>query len=155
MSVKTLIAFVTAGGATERYAQVVAETLRSAGHDVEVVDLKRAKVADLSGYDGVVLGAGVRMGMVYRKAKAFLARKDLKGTHLAVFLSSGIAIEDPEKARAKFLTPLMTRHGLEPVACDAFPGRMPGSAGKANDRTDAQRARLWAGRVAGLLAGAR
>jgi len=67
MDGKTLLAYISAGGATEGYAQIVADTLRSRGHAVEVSDLKRDKIPNLASYGSVIVGAGVRMGMVYRK----------------------------------------------------------------------------------------
>ncbi len=144
MQGKTLIAHVTAGGATEMYANVIAETLRSKGREVDVVDLKREKVGDLSGYSSVVLGTGVRMFMVYRKGKSFLARHDLKGKRLGIFLSSAMAIDTPDEARKKFLDPLVQRNGLSPVMHDAFPGKVPLGPGKLEDKTDAGVARKWA-----------
>ncbi|MCK4511084.1 hypothetical protein KAW64_05055 [bacterium] len=144
MDERTLLAYISAGGATERYAHIVADNLRLRGHAVDVIDLKRDKIADLSPYGSVIVGAGVRMGMVYRKGKRFLRRKDLEGKRLAIFLSSGIAVEDAEKSKAKFLEPLVKKYGLDPVMCDAFPGKMPGAGGKLKDRTNPEIARLWA-----------
>lgn len=151
MPSRILLAYVSAGGATEQYAHVVADTLRSRGHVVDVVDLKREKARDLSRYETVVVGAGVRITMVYRKAKQFLRRRDLKGKRLAVYLSSAMAIDEPDKARDRFLAPLMERYGLVPVMCDAFPGKMPGPAGKLEDTTDVDVARRWAEELAGRL----
>jgi menaquinone-dependent protoporphyrinogen IX oxidase len=151
MDGRTLLAYVSAGGATERYAHIVADTLRSRGHVVDVIDLKRDRIPDLSSYGSVVVGAGVRIGMVYRKGKRFLRRKDLEGKRLAIFLSSGIAVEDAEKSKTKFLKPLVRKYGLDPVMCDAFPGKMPGSGGKLKDMTDPEIARVWAGELASKL----
>ena len=148
---RTLVAYVSAGGATEGYAHIIADTLRSRGHVVDAIDLRRERVPDLSSYENAVVGTGVRMGMVYRKGKQFLRRKDLVGKRLAVFLSSGIAIGSPEKSKAKFLEPLMKKYGLDPVMCDAFPGKMPGSGGKLADRTDPEVARRWAEELAPKL----
>ena len=150
-STKTLVAYVSAGGATEQYAQVIADTLRSRGLEVDLVNLSRERVGDLSGYENVVLGTGVRMAMVYRRGKRFLARKDLKGKRLAIYLSSGMAIDQPDQARERFLTPLVKRNALDPVMFDAFPGKMPGSGGKLEDRTDDDVARKWAEELAGRL----
>lgn len=151
MDGKTLLAYVSAGGATESYAQIVADTLRSRGHVVDVVDLKRDKIPDLSSYGSVVVGAGVRIGMVYRKGKQFLRRKELEGKRLAIFLSSGMAVENAEKSKAKFLVPLVEKYGLDPVVYDAFPGKMPGFGGKLKDMTDPEIARVWAEDLASKL----
>jgi menaquinone-dependent protoporphyrinogen IX oxidase len=151
MNSRTLLAYVTAGGATEKYARVIADALRAHGHEVDLVDLKRERIRDLAAYENIVVGAGVRMTMVYRRGKQFLARRDLKGKRLAVYLSSAMAIDEPDKARDKFLAPLIRRHGLSPVMCDAFPGNVPTAPGKLEDRTDADVARRWAEELAGRL----
>jgi len=141
---KTLVAHITAGGATAMYANVIAETLGANGCEADVVDLKREKVDDLADYSSVVLGTGVRMFMVYRKGKSFLARPDLKGKRLGIFLSSAMAIDKPDGAREKFLDPLVQKNGLAPVMCNAFPGKVPLGPGKLEDKTDADIARKWA-----------
>jgi menaquinone-dependent protoporphyrinogen IX oxidase len=148
---KVLVVFVSAGGATERYAQIIADVLRTRGHGVDMVDLKRDRVADLSAYGTVILGTGVRMTMVYRRGKQFLGRRDLRGRRLAVFLSSGMAIEDPDGAKKRFLMPLVKKNALEPVMVDAFPGKMPGAGGKLEDKSDADAARRWAEALALII----
>jgi len=151
---KTLVAYITAGGVSRRYAEAVAETLRSDGMTVDLIDLKRDSVSDLEPYENVVVCAGVRMGMVYRAGKRLLGRKEMVGKRVAVLLASGIAIGDRAKAREKFLTPLMAKLGLSPVAYDAFPGSMPGAAGKTDDKVDLELARQWTREFAGRLTAA-
>lgn len=153
MPERVLVAFVTAGGATERYANAVAESLRSRGMTVDVANLKRDRVGDLSPYSTVVVGTGVRMGLVYMAAKRFLGRKDVAARRVAIFLSSGIAIQDRGKAREQFLTPLVRKHGLSPVSYTALPGAAPGRVGTAGDKVDLDLARSWAGEVAAGLTG--
>jgi menaquinone-dependent protoporphyrinogen IX oxidase len=145
------VVYISASGATESYAHTIADVLRSHGHEVDVVDLKRERARDLSAYDNVVVGMGVRIGMVYRKGKQFLRRADLKGKRLAIFLSSGMAVEDAEEPKVKFLTPLVERHALDPIMYDAFPGKIPGSGGALDDRTDPEAAKRWAEQLADLL----
>jgi menaquinone-dependent protoporphyrinogen IX oxidase len=151
MGEKTLLAYVSAGGATEAYANTVADVLTSRGRQVDVVNMKREKIGDLAPYGSVVVGAGVRMGMVYRAAKRLLRRKDLKGKRVAIFLSSGMAIESPDRSKEKFLAPIVAKYGLDPLMYDAFPGTMPGSGGKVEDKTDMEVARRWAEELAGKL----
>jgi menaquinone-dependent protoporphyrinogen IX oxidase len=153
MARKTLIAYVSAGGATEEYARVIAEALRARGRAVDIRDLRREHVADVSSYGEIVVGAGVRMGMVYRKARRFLRRPDVPERRLAIFLSSGVAIGDPAKARERFLTPLVRKYGLSPVAYVAFPGKMIIGPGKLEDRTEPDVARRWAEDLATRLDG--
>jgi menaquinone-dependent protoporphyrinogen IX oxidase len=148
MAKKTLVAYISAGGATEHYANIIAETLRARGHEVDLANLKRDRLADLSAYSTIVAGMGVRMGMVYRKGKRFLARPDVAGKRLAIYLSSGIAIEKPDEAKRKFLTPVVEKLGLAPVLYDAFPGIPPGQGAKLQEATDSETARAWAERLA-------
>ena len=147
----TAVVYFTKGGAAARYAETVAETLRGVGHSVDLIDLRRRRKPDLAPYDNVVLGTGVRIGMVYRKAKRFLRRADLDNKRLAIFLASGIAIEEPGKSKAKFLQPIVEKYGLEPVMYDAFPGYTPGPKDTTPDTTNLARAAEWARELAERL----
>lgn len=152
MAPKTVIAYVTKGGATALCARTVADVLTAAGHQVDVIDLKKKRKPQLAEYRNVVLGTGVRIGMVYRLGKRFLRRKELRDKRLAIFLSSGIAVEDAEKSKQKFLDPLVKKYDLHPVMCDAFPGRTPGPANEMTDTTDPERVKKWAEALASKLA---
>jgi menaquinone-dependent protoporphyrinogen IX oxidase len=147
----TLVAYASKGGAAERYALLIAEKLRERGLEVDVEDLLKSEVCDLTSYGNVVVGAGVRIGLVYGKARKFLKRKDLAGRRLAVFLCTGMAVEDPEKAGKKYLDPLVAKSGLMPVMTGSFPGMMPGAGGKHQDKTDPEAAGRWADELASLF----
>ena len=70
---KTLIAYVSKGGATEEAARKIAETLRSKFQlEVDLVDLKEQTPQDLAQYQNIIVGGGVRGGKVYGKALKFL-----------------------------------------------------------------------------------
>lgn len=68
----TLLLYETKTGATETYARKLAELLP----ECTVVAIKES-IPNVSEYDKVILGAGVRMGGVYRKSRAFM-KKDLQ-----------------------------------------------------------------------------
>ena len=148
MANQTAVVYFTKGGAAEIYAAQVADVLSGFGHHVDVIDLRNDDSPDLAGYDNVVLGTGVRIGMVYRRAKRFLKRDDLKEKNLAIFLASGIAIEEPDRSEEKFLEPLIKKYGLDPVQCDAFPGFVPGHDGNSPATVDPVIARSWAASLA-------
>ena len=154
MTQKTLVAYFSKGGASGDYARIVAEVLASRGHQVELVDLRKQRKPELAGYDNVVLGTGVRIGRVYRRGRKFLRSEELAGKRLAIFLSSGIAVDDAGESKKKFLEPLVDKLGLDPLMCDAFPGKVPGPGGKLEDKTDPERARRWAEELAAKLAAA-
>lgn len=148
MAIRTAVVYFTKGGAAEIYAEQIADVLAGFGHVVDLVDLRQNEAPNLDAYDNVVLGTGVRIGMVYRRAKRFLRRSDLKDKNLAIFLASGIAIDDPERSAEKFLEPLIKKNGLEPVMCDAFPGYVPGADETSPETVDPGIARTWAARLA-------
>jgi menaquinone-dependent protoporphyrinogen oxidase len=65
-----LVAYATAAGSTGEVAEAVGKALREEG---ATVDVRRAKeVTDVSGYNAVVLGTGVRAGRTYAEAATFL-----------------------------------------------------------------------------------
>ncbi len=144
---QVLVAYATKGGVTEEYSSIVAGILIANGFQVEQVDLRRNKRPEISDHDIVILGTGVRMGRVYGRGKKLLGQEALKNKKLVIFLSSGIAIEDPEQARQKFLLPLIEKYGLQPLDYRAFPGRMPepgGNKDKKKDTSDPEMVKKWA-----------
>jgi menaquinone-dependent protoporphyrinogen IX oxidase len=86
VSNKTLIAYVTKGGATEESGYIIAETLRDKhGLQVDLVNLKKNSAPDLSQYGNVIVGSGVRIGRVYKEALRFLEKDfgDKKKCHFS------------------------------------------------------------------------
>ena len=148
MSGQTLVAYFTKGGATARYAEIIADTLTAAGHKVDLVNLRDQRRPDVSRYRNIVLGTGVRIGLVYRVARRFLRRNDFHGKRLAIFLSSGVAIEDAELSRESFLLPLINKYRLEPVLIEALPGNMPRDE---HDTVEPAKAVRWARKLIPLL----
>ena len=124
MNNKILVAYYTKGGASEKYAKLITETLTANGLTVETCNLAN-NIPNLASFDTVVLGTGVRMFRVYRRWKKILKQKELSNKQLYMFLSSGTAIEDPEKAIKKFLYPLIEKYNLKPKSLVSFPGMIP------------------------------
>ena len=143
---RTLIAYATKGGVTGENAELIGEILRREfRHQVDVVNLMKAKVPDLTAYDNVIIGSGIRMGMWYRKAKKLLKNKALVDKRVVIFLSSGMA-GNPETypmAKKKFIDKMLAKNPhIKPVACEAFGGRYP--AGNKIDMTDPKKVKVWA-----------
>jgi len=124
MNNKILVAHFTKGGASEEYAKVIADTISTKGLSVETFNLSN-DIPDITAFDTIILGTGVRMSMVYRRWKKILKQKAIKDKHLYLFLSSGMAAEEPEKAVEKFLHPLIQKYNLNPDSMVSFPGKMP------------------------------
>jgi menaquinone-dependent protoporphyrinogen IX oxidase len=144
---KTLVAYETKGGATEEAARKIAEVLRSKyGLEVDLVDLKVQKVPDLAQYRNVVIGGGVRAGKVYNKALKFL-ENDLSGKHVAFFVSSAQAGAPAsyEKAKVKFVENTLANYPkINPVATEAFGGRIKILGKTVTDNRDMVKVEAWA-----------
>ena len=122
---KILVAYATAAGSTGEVAEAVAKTLREGG---ATVDLRRAKgTTDLSGYDAVVLGSGVRAGRTYAEAGQFLAahQSALQQMPAAGFVVC-LSVKDstgPGCPEAEgYLDAMFAQAGVEPVSKGLFAG---------------------------------
>ncbi len=152
-----LVAYFSKGGASEEYAKAIAETLTAKGFPVEIRNLAH-DVPDITSFDTVILGTGVRMGMVYRRWKKILKNKALNTKRVFLFLSSGTAIEKPEEAVDKFLRPLVQKYDLKPVELISFPGKIPEKWAKLDGQKptlNPEAARAWAEKIASQISGKR
>jgi menaquinone-dependent protoporphyrinogen oxidase len=144
---KALIAYETKGGATEEAAQKIAEILRSKYQlEVDLVDLKEQKMPDLSQYRNLVIGGGVRAGRVYDKVLKFL-ENDLSGKRVAFFVSSAQAGTPGsyEKAKIKFVENTLAKYPkINPVATEAFGGRIKILGKTVTDNRDMVKVEAWA-----------
>ena len=150
MNNKILVAYFTKGGASEEYAKIIAETLTADGLAVETCNLAY-DIPDITSFSTVVLGTGVRMFRVYRPWKKILKQKALTDKHLYMFLSSGTAIEDPDKAVEKFLRPIVEKYDLKPESLISFPGKIPEKWAKLDGPKETmkpEKAKAWAQEIA-------
>ncbi len=151
MNRKILVSFFTKSGASEKYAQIIADTLSAQGLSVEIQNLSH-NIPDVAAYDTIVLGTGVRMSLVYRRWKKILKQKELKNKNLFLFLSSGMAAEEPKKAVEKFLHPLVKKYNLKPDLMVSFPGKIPDKWAKYDDspkdKMNPNLAKTWAEQIA-------
>ncbi len=153
---KTLVAYATKGGVTEENANTIADVLREKhGFEVDVVNLVVNKKPDLEPYQHIFIGSGIRMGMWYRRA-ARLLKKSFKGKNVVLFLSacSAGAPESYDTAIEKYIKNVLEKHrNLNPIAYEAFGGRME-MGGKVTDNTaPKEKVAKWAGEVGGKLMG--
>jgi menaquinone-dependent protoporphyrinogen oxidase len=147
---KTLVAFATKSGVTAESANIIAGVLKEKfGHEVDIVNLKENKSPDISGYDNVFIGSGVRMGRWYRRAKKML-KNDFKDKKVVIFLSACSAA-DPEKydeAIENYCNKVMSKYPhIQPVAMEAFGGRMKMFKKTQTDNYDPEKVRQWAEKI--------
>lgn len=153
MTNKTLVAYFTKSGASEKYAKIIADTLSANGLTIELCNLMH-KIPDVKTFDTVVLGTGVRMFRVYGRWKKVLKQKALSNNRLFVFLSSGTAIEEPDKAIDKFLRPLVDKYKLNPESMVSLPGIIPEKWNKLDGGKDTikpEKAKAWAQEIANRI----
>jgi menaquinone-dependent protoporphyrinogen oxidase len=146
VKMKTLVAYASKSGATEQAAKVVADVLKEEpGMEVELSDLRKAS-PNISQYDNVVVGAGVRAGKVYNEVLDFL-KQDFGSKKVAFFVCCGGA-GDPKKydeSCAKYLVEVLIKYpNLKTVTTEAFGGRMKMLGKTLFDNVDPDKIRVWA-----------
>jgi len=127
-----LIAFGTRYGATASTSEEIAKVLQGEGFEVKVVNLKEEKIKDISQFELVIIGSGMKMEMWTSKAKAFLNKfsGELKKMKVAIFVSSGARAlmeykgEHDEIIRItkKYLEDKASKYDLNPIAMTMFGG---------------------------------
>ena len=144
---KTLVAYVSRGGVTREYAEIVSEVLRDKyGHEVELIDLRKVKSPRISDFDNVILGTGVRVQRVYGEGLAFL-KNDFGERRVAVFLASNEAgtPKSYDDAVRKYMDPIRERHSnLNIVDIEGFGGRIRVLGKTAVDLRNPEKVRWWA-----------
>lgn len=146
---KTLIAYVTKSGVTGENAELIAKVLEEQYQlQVDVVNLKENSKPNLTQYDNIIIGSGIRIGMWYGKANRFLKKK-FENKKVAIFLSSGMAgaPESYDEAISRFIDKKLAKNPhIKPIAAEAFGGRY-----KDDDWTDPGKVKAWANELGKLL----
>jgi menaquinone-dependent protoporphyrinogen oxidase len=130
---RALIVYGTRYGTTAETSQIIAETLRQEGFEVEVVDAKKDKVQSINDYDLVIVGSGIQMGKWTSEPESFLRKyqEELSRKKLALFVSCGSANPQSEgeqkkkemdEGKRKYLDEKASKYNLKPVALGFFGG---------------------------------
>ncbi len=131
IEMNTLIVYGTRYGATTGTAQEIARVLSEEGFNVKVADAKKEKIKDISEYELVIVGSGMRMGKWTDEADDFLKnfREELEQKKLAIFVSTMKTVseregktEDVAKMRKVALEDKVTQYNLHPIALGFFGG---------------------------------
>jgi len=130
---KTLIAYGSRWGSTEEIAERLAGFLEEEGVEADLLDVKKNRSwPSLEGYDGVIVGSGVKISKWMKEPLAFLRRKsdELRGKKLALFVSCMTVLVEPGDARRDLLVKVADETGVAPVLMEPFGPMMdvgPGS----------------------------
>jgi menaquinone-dependent protoporphyrinogen oxidase len=127
---EALIVYGTRFGATKGTAEEIATVLRNEGIDVRVVDARKEQVDDVSPYDLVVVGSGIKMDMWTGEAESFIRKfqKELATKKVALFVSAGsYAIDEflgkpVTQIKKKYLDDKAVKYQLQPIALGIFGG---------------------------------
>lgn len=167
---KTLIAYSTRWGMTERSARLIAETLKETDdRTADVLDARKVGRREIEAYDTFVVGSSIAAGRWKGPARRLLARLAAAGKPTAVFVSAGGVIHGREpgsapdappqgtlaerraKAVGLYVDPVAAKAGLAPAAKTAFGGRMGFFGKEIFDSWEAEPVVAWARELAGLL----
>jgi len=143
MNEKILIAYASKTGATAKYAGFIAGDLIARGFMVSQINLRETKKPDISQYNIILLGTGVRIGRLYGPVKKALKMKDIKNKQIGVFISCGMAMDSTkvQEAIEKYIDPILIKYNLDAFSKIAFPGTIPGT--KEELVIDAELVRSW------------
>jgi menaquinone-dependent protoporphyrinogen IX oxidase len=139
---KTLIVYGTRYGATEKTAGEIADVLRNKDIKVKLVNAKKEKIRDISEYDLIVVGSGIKTFRWTKEPKSFLKkfREELRMKKVALFVCAGTwpLITDcgplndnkddnsnplsEEKSFKRFLANVAEDNNLTPVSMGLFGG---------------------------------
>ncbi|BDZ70470.1 flavodoxin domain-containing protein [Methanobacterium petrolearium] len=122
---KTLIVYGTRYGTAAEIAEEIANVIREEGIKVDLIEDKRVNDCDVSLYDLVVVGSGIKMGKWTKKSVKFLQKnkESLANMKVAIFVSCGSANEEKTRpeGQKKYLDEVAQKNLINPpVATGLF-----------------------------------
>lgn len=117
-----LIAYATRTAAAQDVALTAADTLRAAGHQVRVADLRDAPAVDDARL--VIVGSGIHAGAWYPEASGWVAARaqELRSRRVAVFNTCLSVLDPAARTQARgYNSTVVQRTGAE--FSESFPGR--------------------------------
>ncbi len=143
---KTLIAYATRGGTTEDYAKAISVVLRDEFKmQADLVNLRKSRNPDLTQYQNIIVGAGIRMFRMHKEGARFLGKKDFGEKNVGIFLSS---LEPRDEAIKKYVDVILQKNiTLKPIAVEVFGGRMRIFGKTSQDETDIEKAKDWTRKI--------
>lgn len=128
MSTNILVAYASVSGSTGEVAEVIGQVLEKSDAVVEVRPVK--DVADIRGFDAVVLGSSIRAGRWLPEAVRFLDDhlEYLSQIPVAYFITCLTMVHDTEENRQTvlaYMEPILQQaQGINPVGLGMFAGSL-------------------------------
>ena len=143
---KTLIAYATRGGTTEEYAKAISSVLTDEFKmQADLVNLKKSRNPDLTQYQNIIVGAGIKMFKMHKEGAEFLEKKNFGGKNVGIFLSSLVPRDEAIK---KYVDVILQKNPtLKPIAVEVFGGRMRMFGRTSQDMTDIEKAKEWTRKI--------
>ena len=143
---KTLIAYATRGGTTEDYAKAISSVLTDEFKmQADLVNLKKSHNPDLTQYQNIIVGAGIKMFKMHKEGAEFLEKKNFGGKNVGIFLSSLVPRDEAIK---KYVDVILQKNPtLKPIAVEVFGGRMRMFGRTSQDMTDIEKAKEWTRKI--------
>lgn len=122
---KALVVYGTRYGTAAEIAEEIARFIKEEGIEVDLVDVRGIKDCDVSPYDLVIAGSGIKMGKWTKKSIKFLEKnkKALANRKVALFVSCGAANEEKSRpdGQKKYLDEVAAKNLInKPVATGLF-----------------------------------
>jgi menaquinone-dependent protoporphyrinogen oxidase len=127
-----LIAYGTRYGATAETSEEIGKILRDGGFETKIANVKEEKIRDITPYDLIIVGSGMRMGKWVNEPKDFLKQfqKELNNKKLAIFVSSmqtfaeqlGKTQEEGACSAQEATEKIVTDCNLKPIMIGIFGG---------------------------------
>lgn len=134
---KALIIYGTRYGMTKLTADTISEEL-NANYEFEIITsenkLKRDYKKEVENFDLVIVGSSIVSGFWKSGVKRFLKKYGQKNKHIAIFVTAGGTLyhakdkgltkeEAIEKAKERYIQPLIIKYKLSPIKLGVFGGR--------------------------------
>ena len=147
---RTLIAYATHGGTTEDYAKAIASVLTEEFKmQVELINLRINHNPNFKSYRNIIIGTGIQKFRIYKEGVKFLEKTDFGDRKVMIFVS---ALMPRDHIIEKYIDKIIQKNTkLKPLAIEVLGGRMKVLGRTISDKTDIEKSRAWARKIAEQL----
>ena len=147
---RSLIAYATHGGTTEDYAKAIASVLTDEFKmQVELINLRIDHNPNFKPYRNIIIGTGIQKFRIYKEGVEFLEKTDFGDRKVVIFVS---ALMPRDHIIEKYIDKIIQKNTkLKPIAVEVLGGRMKVLGRTITDKTDIEKSKTWARKIAEQL----